>query len=217
MLTANDLRRPLRPGWKLLAAGDTGTYMSMVFILFPPDAHDAFVVEEFPNYRYIGGEIELLGDSIPEWSRGVMGAFRQYCPGVTKLKGWCDENSQFKTELKNYSIILRGNPRKLELRVEIAREYFQHKRIFLAPWLSVLPYEIEHAVWPDDTNSAGRFEREKENDHTLDCLEHILSRRPRHAALVARTKKSFVQQQLDQSKGWRTMLAPKGDPHMGGM
>src|SRR5258708_23951321 len=114
-------------------AGDTGTYMSALFVLFPPETLDAFVVEEFPNYRYVGGAIELLGDSVPEWARRVRSAAAAYTPGITRLKGWCDENSQFKEELKHYNIHLRGNSRKLELRVEIAREYFQNHRVWLAP------------------------------------------------------------------------------------
>lgn len=212
VLSTMQLRRPLQPGWRLLAAADTGTYMSVVFILFPPDTLDAFVVFEMPNYRYVGGEIELYGLSIPEWSRDVKAEFNRYCPGQ-KLKGWCDENSQFKEELTHYGIHLRGNPRKLELRVEISREYFQNRRVHLAPWLSVLPYELEHAVWPDDGNSAGRFERLKESDHTLDCVEHILSRRPRNKALVRTKSESFVEQHMRQHR-WRDQL-PSTDPHLG--
>lgn len=214
-LTPSLLRRPVPSDWKVLFSADTGTYMSGGIVLFPPDSFECFVVEEFPNYRYVGGEIELLGDSIPEWCRKVRSTFALYRPGI-KVKGWCDENSQFKTELQHHKVYLRGNARKLELRVEIAREYIQNKRVHLAPWLSVLPWEIEHAVWPDDTNSAGRFERLKENDHSLDWLEHILSRRPRHKAVVERKTKSFVARELEQHKGWRTLVAGGGDPHMGG-
>ena len=208
------LRRPLPSTWRLLWAGDTGTYMSAACVAFPPDTFDAYVLAEFPNYRYVGGEIELLGESIPEWARVVTTA-NTLLTGSARVKGWCDENSQFKTELQNYNIHWQGNSRQLELRVEIAREYFQNRRVWMAPWLSVLPYELEHAVWPDDTNSAGRFNREKTNDHTLDCLEHILSRRPRHKHLVARKGKSFLQQQFDQHAGWRLQQLARGDIHLG--
>lgn len=216
MLSPSDLRRPLPPSWKLFVGLDTGTYMSAVFVGFPPDSYDAFVFEEFPNYRYIGGEIELLGGedgSIPSWSRKVLASYQRYVPGKSKLHAWCDENSQFKTELRNYHIIAQGNMRKLELRVEISREYFNNARVHLAPWLSVLPWELEHAVWPDEATSAGRFEREKDQDHTLDCLEHVLSRRPRHKGLVAQKSESFVQKFMNEHR--RRDIGPKVDKHLG--
>lgn len=216
MLSPSDLNRPLPSSWKLFVGIDTGTYMSAVFVGFPPDSFDAFVFEEFPNYRYIGGEIELLGGddgSIPSWSRKVLAAYQRYLPGKPKLHGWCDENSQFKTELLNYDIHAQGNRRKLELRVEISREYFNNRRVHLAPWLSVLPWELEHAVWPDEATSAGRFEREKDQDHTLDCLEHVLSRRPRHKGMVSGKKESFVQQFMREHK--RVDIGPKVDRHLG--
>lgn len=217
MLTPSDLRRPLLSGWRMYVGVDTGTYMSATFGLFPPDSFDVFIVEEFPNYRYVGGEIELLGESIPEWARRVKKAYDKYIPGRSRLKGICDENSQFKTELRHYGINLRGNPHKLELRVEITREYFNNRRIFLAPWLSVLPYELEHAVWPDDTNSAGRFERLKEKDHTLDTIEHICSQRPKNIQVQLRPKKSFTEQQFDLHKAWRKFHQRGVDPNLGAL
>lgn len=213
MYTPTDLRRPLPSGWQLLAGIDTGTYMSATFTLFPPDDVFAFVVYEAPNYRYVGGEIELLGDSIPEWSRAVVDEYHRYAPGVTRLKAWADQNSQFKTELSHYNITLLSNLRKLELRVEITREYVRNRRVLLAPWLKVLPYELEHAAWPDDTTSAGRFERVKSDDHTLDTLEHVLSRRPRHASMTASRGESFVERHLREHQ-WRD-VTPVVDPHLG--
>lgn len=207
--------RPLPPGWKFYFAADTGTYMSGAFTVFPPDSLDAFVVETFPNYRYVGGEIELVGYSVPEWSRWVTDTWKQYIPGKSKLKGVVDENSQFKTELQNYNINVHGNPVKLELRVEITREYFQNRRIHLAPWLDgVLAYEIEHAVWPDDTNSAGKFERVKEQDHTLDCIEHICSQRPRNKKLTQSKRESFKERFLRENR-WTDRMPGREDPHLG--
>jgi len=74
---------------------------------------------------------------------------------------------------------LLANKRGREVRTEAARQYFQHQKIYLAPWLSLLPYEVEYAQWPDSTSAAGKYERLKVNDHVLDCLEHVLSRHPR--------------------------------------
>lgn len=212
MLSPTDLIRPLPQGWTLLAGMDSGTYMSGGLILFPPDVPDAFVVYEQPNYRYVGGTIELLGESVPEWARAFVAEYKKYVPHVSAVPVWGDENSQFKTELAHYGIHWRPNNRKLELRVEIAREYVQNRRVWLAPWLSILPYELEHAVWPDATSSAGRFERLKEHDHTLDWFEHILSRRPKHLSMLPDHKESFLEQHLRQHK---VMDVQPGDPHLG--
>ena len=66
-----------------------------------------------------------------------------------------------------------------EKRTDTAREYFKQYKVWLAPWLSVLPFELENAKWPAEASAAGKFARIKDRDHTLDCLEHVLSRRPR--------------------------------------
>lgn len=213
MLSPKDLRRPLMPGWQLIAGVDTGTYMSASFWLFPPDTFDAFCVQEFANYRYVGGEIELLGYSVPEWSRAVLDEYHRYVPGVSKLRAWADQNSQFKTELLHYGLVLMSNLRKLELRVEISREYVNNRRAHLAPWLSVLPYEMENARWPDEATSAGKFERIKQDDHTLDTMEHVLSRRPRHKSMVKEKNESFIDRFLRQNKS--PDLEPRTDTHLG--
>jgi len=213
MLSPKDLRRPLPSGWQLIAGIDTGTYMSCSFWLFPPDSHETFCVYEAPNYRYVGGEIELLGYSVPEWSRAVLDEYKRFCPGVTKLKAWADQNSQFKTELQHYNIVLLANLRKLELRVEISREYVNNRRAHYAPWLSVLPYEMENARWPDEATSAGKFERIKQDDHTLDTMEHVLSRRPRHKAMLREKPETFRERFLRQNK--IVDLDPNIDAHLG--
>lgn len=216
MLTLDSLKVPLPHDHDLLVAFDTGTYMSAVFVLITPEPYAAVVLWESPNYRYVGGEIELLGMSNPEWARNVHRVYNKLRPGTTKVHGWVDENTQFKAELANYGLSLHGNNRPLELRVEIAREYVnaESPRIFLAPWLSVLPYEMENAQWPDESTSAGRFVRIKRSDHTLDCLEHILSRRPRTRALARTKRESFLQRFLREN---RRVDRPKSDPHLGRM
>lgn len=200
MLSFSDLRIP--PDWTLVVGFDTGAYMSATITAFCPDPYCALTVWEGPNYRYVGGEIEHLGLSNAEWARDVLRAYRFLRPGTTKVHGWVDTNSQFKFELARYNLHLHGNPRKLELRVEIAREYVQAHdpyRWWMAPWLTVLPYEMEHATWPDEATSAGKFERVKQNDHTLDCLEHTLSRRPRTKRILEIEKKETLREML-----WRT-------------
>jgi hypothetical protein len=196
------------PGWDVVSAGDTGTFYSAVSVAFSPDG-EAFVVGEWPNYRYVAGQPERdEGVTIPGWSAEVV-------RGIERLGGrpqlWADKNSQFKRELVAYGITLLPSTLPLETRTEIAREYFQHHRIWLAPWLSVLPYELENAVWPEEATAAGKFARVKDRDHTLDGLEHILSRRPRGKGLAA----------IAPAQRWiDTFVAahPKvvsGDPHLG--
>ncbi len=97
----------------------------------------------------------------------------------TRPIAWVDSNSQFKQECLHHGIHLMANRQGREVRTEAARQYFQHDQIALAPWLSIVPYELEYAQWPDKTSAAGKYERFKVNDHALDCVEHVLSRHPR--------------------------------------
>jgi hypothetical protein len=162
-------------GWDIVGGADTGTYTSAVLVAFSPEG-DAFVLEEFPNYAYIAGVPELdESASIPSWSAGVA-----LCLTHHGARGafWADKNSQFKRELRRYGIHLSANNTPFEARTEITREYFTHNRVWLASHLKVLPFELENAKWPETASSAGRFTRVKDRDHTLDSLEHVLSKRP---------------------------------------
>lgn len=176
------------------------------------DANNIFVLAEFPNYHYVGGEIELEGLSTPEWASNIVEAYRKIRPHVSKIHGWVDPNSQFRRELQHYGLALHPNQRGLELRVEITREYFQAGKIWMAPWLEVLPYELENARWPDESTTSGKFVRLKYKDHTLDCLEHLLSRRPRGRQIRREKKLTFLEQMFARygTKGLRTV-----DPHLG--
>lgn len=219
--------RPLPDDWSLIVGADTGTYMSASFTAIPPgDEPCAIVLCEFPNYRYVAHEIELLGYSIPEWAKYVMRAYHYLQPRKDRCTAWADPNTQFRAELAHYGIDLKSNTRKLELRVEITREYMQSvipanpqlgryealPRLLFAPWLEIIPYEFEHAKWPDGTTGAGKFERIKEHDHSLDTVEHALSRRPRSKAIHRSGKQSFLESYLQQHK---LPGAAKGDPHLG--
>lgn len=189
------IRKPLPYGWEVLLGVDTGTYMSAMIWGVCPAPLSLYGLEEFPNYRYVGNEPELLGQTVSEWSKMVVKAARTYLTGHTKIHAWADPNTQFRVECAHYDLVLRPNFRKLELRVEIAREYQQAsepQRLFLAPWLTVLPYEMEHAKWPEEHTTAGKYERVKQNDHTLDCFEHVASRRPRTKTLMRKEKESFL-------------------------
>jgi hypothetical protein len=138
---------------------------------------NAFVIDEVTNYRYVANTPELdENSSIVRWADEVKAMARRW---KTRPIAWVDSNSQFKQECLHHGVHLMANKRGREVRTEAARQYFQHEQIYLAPWLSMLPYEVENAQWPDHTTAAGRYERYKVNDHVLDCLEHVLSRHPR--------------------------------------
>ena len=167
----------LRPptNWTYLLGVDTGTFMSALLVAID-EGGDAFVIAEFPNYHYRSGQIELdEATTTPTWTEQVVAIATTFGARAT---AWADMNSQFKKEVMRYGLTLVGNKLSLEKRTDTAREYFQHNRIWLAPWLSVLPFELENAKWPEEATSAGKFGRIKDRDHTLDCLEHVLSRRP---------------------------------------
>lgn len=171
--TRETLRIP--QGWELVGGADTGSFYSALLVAFSPDG-DAFVVEEFPNYRYVAGEPEREESlTIPQWATGI--SHRVGALGGRSFF-WADRNSQFKSELANYGMALLPAAAPVEARTEVAREYFEKSRIWLAPWLEVLPFELENAAWPEEASASGKFARVKDRDHTLDCLEHILARRP---------------------------------------
>lgn len=182
----------LPAGWAVQAACDTGTFYSALIVAFDPEG-TAWVLEEFPNYRYIAGEAEREETiTIPQWSAWVNeGLNRWNCrPWL-----WADNNSQFKYELRDRGLFLMAGTVPLEARTEITREYFQHGRIRLSKDLSILPYELESAKWPDEASLSGKFSRLKRNDHTLDPLEHILSHRPIGRMSHAKSKGSWAASQ----------------------
>lgn len=194
-------------GWTIIGGADTGTYYSSLLVAFDPDGN-AFVLDEFPNYRYVAGKPERNESlTIPQWAANVVN--RTYQLGG-RPNFWADPNTQFKHELRNYGINLLADRELVEARTEVTREYFQHGRIFLSPWLTVLPFELENACWPEEASASGKFARVKDRDHTLDDLEHILVRRPFGRIVVARPKGSFAAEQ-----GWKRR-SKKGNVHLGG-
>lgn len=162
-------------GWEIVGGADTGTFYSAIIVAFSPQG-DAFVIDEYPNYKYVSGDAERDESlSIPRWASTVVKRSIQL---GGKAGFWADPNSQFKGELRNYGMSLLPARAPVEARTEIAREYFENGRIWLAPWLTVLPFELENASWPEEASMSGKFARLKDRDHTLDPLEHILARRP---------------------------------------
>lgn len=201
-----DLRIPKH--WEVAGGADTGTFASAGIVAFDPDG-DAFVLAEHPNYRYMAGVPELDETlSIPVWAAQLVNIRSRF---DSYSNYWADSNSQWKRELSHYGIHLQGNTVPLETRTEIAREYFQAGKIYFAPWLKVLPFEIENAAWPEEASASGKFARQKDRDHTLDWLEHILSKRPRGKRDPEKEKKLWVEEFL----GRKLEQRKSKDSHMG--
>lgn len=176
-------------GWDIVCGADTGTYYSALVVAFDPNGI-AYVLDEFPNYRYVGGSPERDETlTIPHWAM-IVGARVEQLGGRACF--WADPNSQFKTELRNYGMTLLSAKAPVETRTEIAREYFEHHRILIAPWVTTLPFELENASWPEEATASGKFSRVKDRDHTLDPLEHIVARRPFGRVLGQKQKQSWA-------------------------
>jgi len=162
--------------WTVTLGADTGTYCAAVVVAVAPEG-TAYVLDELTNYRYVANTPELDDDSsIVRWTQAVC---RMAALWKTRPLAWVDSNSQFKQECLQHGLHLLANQRGREVRTEATRQYFQHDQMHLAPWLSLVPYELESAHWPDQATSAGKYERVKINDHAMDCVEHVLSRHPR--------------------------------------
>ncbi len=195
-------------GWEIVVGCDTGSFYTAVIVAFSPDG-DAYVLGEYPNYRYVAGLPERDENvTIPQWAGLVVNVL-----GRLKARPllWADRNSQFKQELQAYGLTLMPSSLPLEARTEITREYFQHGKVFLAPWLSVLPFELENAAWPEEASAAGKFARVKDRDHTLDCLEHVLSRRPRGSHVKPDDKQLWINQFTNNAR----LKSRSGNPHLG--
>lgn len=214
--TTPPLKFPLPDHYTIVAGADTGTYCSAVIgaaFQTEDDLPGILLLEEFPNYRYVSGEPELLDMSVSEWCKWFRQAWRRYCPDK-RARAWADMNTQFRSEYRQHRVELVGNPVTLDVRVERTREYLMAKTqcVWFAPWLSVLPFEMERARWPSD-ESAGRIVRVKGRDHTLDSVEHICSRKPRGRAIAKAARQTFLEQMYIQHR--RYDLAPRHDRHLG--
>jgi hypothetical protein len=192
--TFADLRLPSH--WEIIGGADTGAFTSGLLVGFDEDGN-LFVLAEFPNYAYkADGKPEVdEGLTIAGWAAWIRSERAKLHNGTTY---WADSNSQWKNELRNHGVHLFGNSTTRETRVSILREYFAQGKIFFAPWLKILPYELENARWPEEASALGKFERIKHNDHTLDPLEHIASKRPRGRLAIEpkSTYGTFIESQM---------------------
>lgn len=172
------------------------------------------VVAEIPNYHYVGdGEIELSGMTTVEWGESVVRTFKQIAGKDARCSAWVDPTTEFATELRRCKLIVKKNLKKgPELRTEVLREYFMDNLIMLMPWLTVLPYEIGRARWPDEASSDDQV-RATGQDYTLASLEHVVSRRPKSTE-IADQKATTALEKIRQA---RVIKARSYDPHLGNM
>lgn len=192
--------------WTIVNAADTGGYYSSLIVAFDNNG-TAYVLQEFPNYRYLSGLPERdTSIAIPGWATRVLRESQRFGGSAAF---WADANSQFKHELRNYGIALQPAIHPVETRTEITREYLHANKVLFAPWLTVLPFELENAAWPEEATATGAFKRIKDRDHTLDCLEHILALRP----LGGFDKKSVIRT-FAESLGWK-LKDKRGNAHIG--
>ena len=109
-------RLQIPSNWTLVSGADTGTFYSALVVAFDPEG-TAYVLDEFPNYRYVAGEAERDEQlSIPQWAG-------QVSRRIASLGGqpnlWADPNSQFKAELRNYGLSLLPARAPVEARTEV--------------------------------------------------------------------------------------------------
>lgn len=198
----------------LMGARLIGRFYSAVILAAIPE-YPVLVVSEIPNYHYVGdGEIELAGMTPVEWAETVVREFRSFAGKNARCSAWADEDTEYDPDVRRRSkLYLKLNiKRGPELRTSTAREYFQENRVFLMPWLKVLPYEIGRARWPDEAAKAYQV-RATDHDYTLSAFEQAISRRPRGTQVVTRTARNF----LEKLRMERNISARKVDPHLGGM
>ncbi len=198
--------------WVTWCGIDFGSHYSAVFCGFDPRGH-ARALAEVANYRYMSGEIEFVKSmSLDVWAKQVLDTAELL---GRKWRYFGDANLQMRRELRNtYGIHIEIGVPDLELRCDVTRTFFQHDRILLAPWLDILPQEIERAKFPPHgTNSLGYYRRVKGDDHELDCLEHVCARRGQGKVIPKEAPASPLRLLIGDAK----LKDPREcwDPHIG--
>jgi len=164
--------------WTVRGGGDTGTKSAACWAAFSDDdPTEAFFVAGICNYRYVATQIEELRNY-------SMLTFYERVHEISAALGcrpslYADPNSQFKSDWWNTGAVrlLKGTASQ-EHRTERLRALFQHNRIWIAPWMDILDYELEVARFPPEETSTGKWARVKKSDHMLDGAEHLAAQDP---------------------------------------
>ena len=189
-----------------------GRFSSAVILALIPE-YPVFVVSEIPNYHYVGdGEIELSGMTTIEWAEAVVREWHSFTR-LTSCRAWVDPETEFAKEVMRSKLRLRKNlNRGPELRTEILREYFLEKKLYFAPWLTILPSEVSKAQWPPEA-ILGRQARLVGSDYSLNALEQVISRRPRVRSTCSPAPSTFMAR-MQAERGIKTT---KSDSHLGNL
>lgn len=208
-MTRDHLRLPASTEYKLGA--HVGRFSSAVILALIPQ-YPIFVVEEIPNYHYVGdGEIELAGLTTVEWGELVVRTWRSYAGNDARCSAWVDPDTEFSKEMRRCKLRLKRNiGHGPELRCEVTREYFHDNKIFLMPWLTVLPGEISSAQWPPEASSAYKV-RATGRDYTLLALEQVICRRPVATPPQIQQKPHWIQAKIADARAFNR----KTDLHLG--
>lgn len=208
-MTRDHLRLPASTEYRLGA--HVGRFSSAVIVALI-HGMPLFAVEEIPNYHYVGdGEIELAGLTTVEWGELVVRTWRSYAGNDARCSAWVDQDTQFSKEMARCKLRLKKNLNHgAELRCEVTREYFHDNKIFLMPWLTVLPGEISSARWPPEESSAYKI-RATGRDYTLLALEQVVCRRPEAKSVQKSAATHWIRQRIEQSGGFSRQT----DRHLG--
>ena len=203
--TRENLRLPRH--YSGYAGIDFGTFRNCVACAFD-ESGNCFVVEEFPNYRYVAGSIEDIPEAVSTWCKKVLDRMGRL---MLQWSYYGDRNSQWKREFSLHGLTFStgASPSR---RMEVLKEFMQHDKLWFMPWVTTTQYEMEKALYKPATKGRGAEERVKKDDHGLDCLEHAVASRPeaRHKD-KARLVSPILAYITSSKKG-----KPK-DPHMGSL
>ena len=194
--------------WEFRCGADTGTHNAFVLMVLDQTG-TAYVVAEYTNYRYVGTDRELDSTMTAGKLSSVVLKAEDHLGGRTDHHA--DTNSQWKQEFQLHGITLLPGEPDLERRTDVLKEFFQHGRVLFAPWLEILPYELELAHYPEKELLSQR--RVKLRDETVDSLEHGLATRPQARVPVAPPRKWWVESYL--GKRVLSEPRPKTHPRMG--
>lgn len=208
-MTRDHLRLPTGTQFQMGAC--TGRFSSAVIIALIVD-HPVLVIDEIPNYHYVGdGEIELAGLTSVEWGEHVVRQWRFYAGKDARASAWVDPDTEFEKEMKRCKLRLRKNLKHgPELQTEVLREYFQENRIMFAPWLQILPNEISRARWPAEESNAYQV-RARGQDYTLCALEQVISRRPAASVRYSPPQPHWITKRIQDANSFMS----KSDAHLG--
>ena len=202
------------PPWMMRrGAYDAGTLYGIVTSVCD-DLSNIFVLDGQCNYRYVTGQIEQRHEITVESVCSRARMFRAQIGGK-----WgadiTDHNTQWRGEYRRWGIRTRKGKKNPEHRTEVTRGMAQNGFIWFAPWMqgSALVLEYQAARYPPKEMSTKKKRRIDQNDHLLDCLEHICAMHPKALKPRPPDKQNPVRALLTAKRRLPSFFT--GDPQMG--